>query len=279
MLSLKLRTIIFVSLAAVTVGLCSFFPNAATNPESGLVIWLPPTFQNLEGKREEMSEDEVLWLPKDTTQLKMVYSDPAVARQLAEVTEELARQNELVPEDQNLDYLERLRNAQGNLRTHQMLSSLSATLILAGSDPRSLHRPEVCMPAQGWQITKREVVSIETTGGPLEVMDLHLLRYWQKANGEFFLDEKGEKISQRAHYVYWLVGRDESTPYYWEMKLRGVLNNMFKNVNDRWGYPSVMVWVDENKPGDEGEIEARTRIVDFIKEVAPQYQKSLGAEE
>lgn len=242
-MTLKIRTIIFVLMAVATVGLCAVFPNAATNPESGLVIWLPAEYNGLEGTKEEMSEQEVQWLPKDTTQLKMVYRDP------------------YAPE--------------GLLGIYR---SLSATLILAGSDPRSLHRPEVCMPAQGWEITQREVVPIETEGGTLEVMDLHLLRYWQKENGEYYLDDKGEKISQRAHYVYWLVGRDDSTPNYWEMKLRGVMNNMFKNVNDRWGYPSVMVWVDERK-GEAGEVEARARIVDFISEVAPKYQKSLGAKE
>ncbi|MGE9268490.1 MAG: exosortase-associated EpsI family protein [Verrucomicrobiales bacterium] len=243
MLSVKIRTIIFVLMAGVTVGLCQLFPNAATNPEAGLVMWLPSDYRGLVGTREEMSPQEIQWLPEDTTQLKMVYRDP------------------LGP-DEGLESLYR---------------SISATLILAGADPRSLHRPEVCMPAQGWQIVKREVVPVETEGGPLEVMDLHLLRYWQKENGDFYLDDEGNKIKQRAHYVYWLVGRDGSTPHYWQMKLQGFMNNAFKNINDRWGYPSVMIWVDERLGDERGEEVARERYVEFIREVAPHYQKSLGA--
>ena len=234
------RLVIFVILAIVTVLLCRFFPNAATNPESGLVIYLPEEYEGMKGEKQAMTDEEILWLPEDTTKLKMVYKS-------ADLPEGLASYR-----------------------------SISASLILSGSDSRSLHRPEVCMKAQGWVITKREVVNLETTGGELMVMDLYLFRHLRTEDGSFRLTENGEKIGQRAHYVYWWVGRDDSTPHAWERVLKSSMNNIFKNINDRWGYPSVFMMVDEQSGDDE---DTREQIFSFIKKVAPMYQKSLGAVE
>ena len=52
---------------------------------------------------------------------------------------------------------------------------------------------------------------------------------------------------------------------------------MFRNVNDRWGYPSVQVMVDPVYSREEGREEARERALEFIRDYAPGFQKSLGA--
>ena len=44
------------------------------------------------------------------------------------------------------------------------------------------------------------------------------------------------------------------------------LDNVFKNVNNRWGYPSVMVLIDEYEEG--GRDAARQRAFRFIEEYA-----------
>ena len=59
---------------------------------------------------------------------------------------------------------------------------------------------------------------------------------------------------------------------------------MFRNVNNRWGYPSVMAYVDlegADTPEKVAEAEevARERVFDFIRNYAPMFQKSLGAED
>ena len=146
---------------------------------------------------------------------------------------------------------------------------IAATLILSGADAqRSLHRPEVCLTnGQGWTIDKREVVKLRTSGGPLDVMELQISRSHRTQDGEHLLI--------KGSYVYWWVGKEDSTPHYMKRVLLSSLNNIFKNVNDRWAYPSVMVSV----VGEDAKVydEARTRAFDFIKEYAPTFQKSLGA--
>ncbi len=228
----NIQLVIYLLLVISTVVLCSVFPNAATNPESGLVLWLPEEIEGCTSEERELSDAEKDILPPDTTKVSRTYLENSQ-------TEDLARYR-----------------------------SLSATLILAGADKRSLHKPEICLNSQGWTLVKSEPVMLETKGGNLEVMHLHLKRQVKS--------ETDEPKFQRAHYVYWWVARHESTPYSNKRLLISSYNNVFKNVNDRWGYPSIMIMADE-RYGDAGNEESIERAYAFIKEYAPSFQKSLGA--
>lgn len=228
----NIQLIVFMAMATTTVVLCHLFPNAATTPESGLVLWLPDEIEGYTSEERELSAEEKKILPPDTTKLSKLYLETGLP-----------------------DNVARYR-------------ALSATLILAGADKRSLHKPEICLVGQGWTITQSVPVKLKTKGGELEVMHLHLRRQIET--------ESVEPVFQRAHYVYWWVARDKSTPFSNKRLLISAYNNIFKNVNDRWGYPSVMVMTDE-RFGESGQEEAIMRAYKFIKEYAPSFQKSLGA--
>ncbi|MGJ8723032.1 MAG: exosortase-associated EpsI family protein [Roseibacillus sp.] len=233
------RSGIFGGLALVTVLSCLFFSDSKTNPVAGVVVWLPDELSDYEVDTGVMGEEEKKWLPSDTTFLKRVYTERWLPKQEAD------------------------------------FRALSATLIVAGSDSRSLHRPQVCLTAQHWTIEKREVVKLDTKGGPLEVMDFHLVRTVRNQDGSARLDESGEPLFIRAHYVYWWIGPDASTASDEERVWLEVWNSILKGRKERWAYPSVMVWVDPR----EKQGEARERAFEFIKEYAPDFQKSLGAQD
>ena len=149
---------------------------------------------------------------------------------------------------------------------------MSATLIVAGADSRSLHRPSVCLGAQRWTIEARKVVKLETKGGPLEVMDFHLKRAETLSDGSPLLDAKGEAVVSRAHYIYWWIGPDATTPRDEEKVWTEVWSSILKGRRERWAYPSVMVRVT-----DRGREDAQKRAYKFVTEFAPGFQKSLGA--
>lgn len=237
------RALVFVVLGMLTVVVCHLFPNAATNPESGMVMHLPKETAKLQGIEVPVSRLEAETLPPDTTYLKMVYFEKFLPAQVS--------------------------------RSRQM----AVTLILAGSDRRSLHEPEVCLDGQGWDLVKRTVIPIELAQDKLEVMELELGRWARRDDGSLIKDQNGKKIRVRALYTYWWVAKEDSTPHSNERIMRTALNNMFRNVNDRWGYPSLFVPFDRRLPFDEGKEEARARTVEFIQEFAPKFQKSLGAVE
>jgi hypothetical protein len=129
-MTLTVRTAIFAAMAAVTLACCLSFSNPPTNPKAGVVVWLPEEIPGCSGERSVMGPMEEKWLPQDTTFLKMTYKERWLP----------------------------LRQAE--------FRALNATLIVAGSDSRSLHRPEVCLHAQGWSIRKREAVHLDTEDRP-----------------------------------------------------------------------------------------------------------------
>lgn len=238
-MNLYWRTGIFAGMALATVLACKLFSDSETNPVAGVIVWLPDKVLGYDIETGVMGEEEKRWLPSDTTFLKRVY------------TEDWLPENEA------------------------KFRSLSATLIVAGSDSRSLHRPQVCLTAQHWTIEKREVIKLDTVGGPLEVMDFHLRRTVRNEDGSAQTDSEGAPLYLRAHYIYWWIGPDGSTPSDEERVWLEVWNSILKGRKERWAYPSVMVWVDERK--EKGE--ARERAFAFIRKYAPDFQKSLGAKE
>jgi len=239
-MSLLVRAGIFVAVAIATVIFCYLFSNPNTNPEAGVVVWLPKDIPGYNGEMGYMGEQERKWLPSDTTYLKMTYKEKGMDENLASYR------------------------------------ALNATLIVAGSDSRSLHRPQVCLTAQGWAIAKKEVVALQTTGGELSIMNFHLTRVIRNQDGSMRRDDNGKKMVQRGFYCYWWVGPDDSTPYDETRVWKSVWNSIWKGKNERWAYPAVMVYVDERFP-NVGEREAKKRAYSFIKKYTPVFQKSLGA--
>jgi len=132
-------------------------------------------------------------------------------------------------------------------------------------DERSLHRPEVCMDGQGWQITTKQVRSMELNGEKLEVMDLSLKR---ESNGKVI----------EAHYYFFWVGKDISTPHYRDMKLRSLWDNFTKNLNHRWAYPAVMVYVNPFDEEQRHELNWK-KAEHFFKHALPVFHKQFGAVE
>ena len=232
-------------LVSLTMALCVCFPNAAENSAAGMILKLPErdAVSGHVGFTRPVTKEEEKWLPGDTGILKMLY----------------------VPRD--------LKASNWSEATE---AGISASLILSGTDRRSLHRPEVCLRAQGWRIAGKEVVDVSVGDQKFRVTDFTIVRK---------LNEKDGVIRNiRAHYFYWWIGAKRSTPSDFERILFTVLDNMFKNINNRWGYPSVMVYAELEEGMTLEEIQesdkkARERALNFVRQYAPMFQKSLGATE
>ena len=158
-----------------------------------------------------------------------------------------------------------------------MRLSILASLILSGNDRRSLHRPQVCLEAAGWTIWKKTPTTIKAEGKePFKVMDYSIRRQDKQADGSM--------KESRAHYVYWWVGKSTTTSSDFQRILITVTDNIFRNINNVWGYPSVTTIVDLKEGATSAESEAaeedaRDRAINFIQLHAPMFQKSLGAKE
>ncbi|MDP0490133.1 MAG: exosortase-associated EpsI family protein [Verrucomicrobiota bacterium JB023] len=261
-MNLSARTGIFLGLVLATIVACKVFSNPKTNPVAGVIVWLPKIFEGSFGEEETMGPEERRWLPTDTTFYKLTYPHDAFLAEASRVRS--------------------LGGEQAEARAEALIGwagrfGISATLIVAGADSRSLHRPQVCLKAQGWAIDKREIVTLETSGGPLQVMDYHLSMVKRGPDQSALRDEDGNPLKFKAHYVYWWVGPEASTPKDEERVWLETWNSILKGRKERWAYPSVMSWVNEAE-GPDASSKTQERIYDYIRRAAPEFQKSLGAE-
>lgn len=156
------------------------------------------------------------------------------------------------------DYIDR-EDAQNRM--------ISVGIVLGGADRRSMHRPQICLVGQGWSLVAHKVRTLSIDGKNLDVMDLTIEREGFKSSGE-----QG-KI--RAHYVYWWVGKDVSTPYSLTRVLMTAWDNAVRGVNHRWAYPNMMVFNDGSMMEIQGDQDAWERASRVLENVVPYFQKSF----
>lgn len=230
------RAFILLGLCGMTALLCQFSPAAQGGDEAGVVAELPRVAGNFVGENEPPSDLERELLPPDTIIVKRAYRTPGRA-----------------PEYRDL---------------------ANVSLVIAGNDSRSIHRPEVCLDGQGWTVTDSRVHEVKLLSGtPLQVRDLSIMREVLLGNGT--------KLPLHAHYMYWYVGADVSTPSNLQRQLISLRDSVLRNVNHRWAYPSLMARVTDNlapqQSGERQRTDAETveMILSLIRSLAPRFQKDL----
>jgi EpsI family protein len=143
---------------------------------------------------------------------------------------------------------------------------LFCSIVLAGRDVTSIHRPELCLPGQGWSIQDEHVqrVPVATApGGTLELMRMNATRSIPLADGR--------TGRYRAIFVYWFVGKDRTTAYHWQRILWTTLDRVFHNINHRWAYVLIsMPNIGDGAPDDGKSSEETMKFVrSFVQDVYP----------
>ncbi len=229
------RSLTILTLCSLTVLLCHFSPSARGGDDSGVLAELPLVAGTFVGEAEEQSAIEKKLLPGDTKQFKRIYRTPG--------------------------------------RRVDERDIVNASLVIAGQDTRSIHRPEVCLPGQGWSITNSRVLPVELSNGQfLYVRDLAIERTDQGHESHHLI---------KAHYIYWFVGKDVTTTSDAKRQWLSFSDSIFRNVNHRWAYPSVMAFVTQDMNPRESQQRQRTdeetisMLTNFIRTFAPKFQKNL----
>ncbi|MBN8419138.1 MAG: exosortase-associated EpsI family protein [Verrucomicrobia bacterium] len=230
------RAFILLLLCGMTLLLCQFSPQPRGGEAAGVLEELPMVAGGFVGESEAPGARERDLLPADTIIKKRRYYTPG--------------------------------------RSIETRDFAHASLVIAGNDTRSIHRPEVCLDGQGWSITSSTVREVKMLSGAiLRVRDLAIQR-------EDLRPDRSKRLL-RAHYIYWFVGSDISTPSNLERQLLSFRDSVLRNVNHRWAYPSVMAFVTDNlTPQQSGErprddAETVQMILSLIHSLAPKFQKGL----
>lgn len=141
------------------------------------------------------------------------------------------------------------------------------SIVLSGSDKRSIHRPEICLPGQGWIIKGGNPLKVQIgEEQKLEVMNLFLERQIQTA--------AGSKLKLNSYYMYWFVGSDMTTSSHLERVLVSMWDRIFKRKNHRWAYVIVSSTITEGvRPMGKSAEDTQIMLEEVIKEVAPLIHK------
>jgi EpsI family protein len=151
-------------------------------------------------------------------------------------------------------------DTEGTRRTYKDAAGheVYCSVILAGRDVTSIHRPELCLTGQGWRWTGVSVASIPTpaaAGGKLRVTRLDAVH-------DVLL--KGGQVAQaQSIFVYWFVGKDRTTPYHWQRILWTTMDRVFHNRNHRWAYFLIHVPVTTTRAA------AMQTVNEFVQDIYP----------
>ena len=219
-----------------SIAACRLSPEVRAGDASGVIMELPTAMGRFLGQSLEKDAAEKALLPEDTQMLKMQYRSPGL------------------PEDRDL---------------------AQVTLVLAGAERRSIHRPEVCLDGQGWTLLNSTIVPVEITPGrTLQVRDLLVEREIRMPDGKTKM--------LRAHYIYWFIGTDVTTPSNAMRVWLSTWDNIVRNVNHRWAYASITAWVTDNlEPAESGQrqrdVEASRKLAtEIVRVLVPRFQKDFA---
>jgi len=142
------------------------------------------------------------------------------------------------------------------------------TIVLSGAEQRSIHRPEACLPGQGWSILGQDNLSIRLNSGrDLVIRNLTIQRDHVTANNEHHV--------VRGYYMYWFVGENVTTPSHFTRFLLSGWDRVAHNRAHRWAYVSVLSPVtDSLRANGLNAEQTQTMMTDFIRKIVPAFQIS-----
>ena len=130
------------------------------------------------------------------------------------------------------------------------LQSYTVTIVLAGADPRSIHRPQQCLPGQGFSIDRQRVRTLTLAPGRLLSVAVIDAR-------------RGSDPRNRIGFAYWFVGPDHETPSHYGRLWRTTADRLFRNIVSRWAYVAVIAGEPLDTP------ESLDRLTAFLRLLVP----------
>ena len=142
---------------------------------------------------------------------------------------------------------------------------ITANIVMMGKDRTSIHKPEYCLPGQGWRIESKTNVSL-AIGGPQPYQ--FSAAKW--VIGNTFKGDNGQPQEIRGVYVFWFVADNEQTPDHWTRILWLARDLLRHGVLQRWAYVSYFTVC---LPGQEEATFAR--VQKLITASVPEFQLPL----
>ena len=166
-----------------------------------------------------------------------------------------------------LDYLPPDTSYSQRLYTAPDGFQLMTTAVLMGTDRTSIHKPERCLPGQGWAVdetrSREEVVRVEKPRPyNLPVMKLVATKSAEK---------DGKMTTARGIYVYWFIADNQLATKHTSRMWREARDLLLTGTMERWAYVSFFAVC---LPEDESA--TFERMKEFIAAATPEFQLYPG---
>ena len=156
------------------------------------------------------------------------------------------------------------RKSYDDFHDHRVFFSI----VLSGLQQYTIHPPEVCLVAQGWDIVGQEDIPIRLESGHrLTVRNLSLQRD--------MIDPHQIHHLVKAYYMYWYVADHLTTPSHLTRNLVSSWDRIFHNRDHRWAYVIAMSAITQSyRPDGMNAEQTREMLTNFIREIVPTFQKN-----
>jgi hypothetical protein len=136
-------------------------------------------------------------------------------------------------------------------------------VVLMGTSRDSIHKPQICLTAQGWNINEAASHEEKIHLDQPVPYDLPVMRL----NATREMDVNGQKVTEKGLYVYWFVDSDRITASHVRRFLWMAQDVMTKGELDRWAY---VAFFSVCAPGQEDA--AFERMKKLIIASVPEFQ-------
>ncbi|MFL6301600.1 MAG: exosortase C-terminal domain/associated protein EpsI [Terriglobales bacterium] len=149
--------------------------------------------------------------------------------------------------------------------------SIYVSIVMSGDDmTNSIHRPERCLPAQGWnlQTTGKRTVAL-ANGKQLELTRLRNGRSVERN------DKTRGTLENLTYYTF--IGSEEVTASHLTRTSIDLRDRILHGYNQRWAYVTIAGIVTKGWVTPERSEEEMTKIIeDFVRQLAPELKKPDG---
>lgn len=142
-------------------------------------------------------------------------------------------------------------------------NKIFVSIVFAGQDMNtSIHRPERCLPAQGYTLLDSSARQIDLSPHPLTITRL-------KTQRPLSLPGDAPRTETTLNY-YWFIGCSETTPSHTARNLIDIRDRLFKGYNQPWAYVTVTCSITKgNVLFGLSEEETDGLLRDFLKKLVP----------
>lgn len=132
-------------------------------------------------------------------------------------------------------------------------SPIMVMAVISGNDRTSIHRPQMCVTAQGHTIVKERDAVLNIRSGmdlPIKIMDIQMR-----------IRRGSVKDVSFGHFIYWFTDGVSETRSHWKRTFTSIYDAVIKGKTRRWAYISV---IEECKTAED-DVSDETK--DFIRQL------------